>query len=89
MFESPMDLHYSQTPTIFCFKFHWFESPMDLHYSQTFQFGEPDIFAFESPMDLHYSQTISLRFSTDESLNPLWIYTTLKHVVTGDVLAEV
>ena len=29
-------------------------------------------------MDLHYSQTIAYKENSDGSLNPLWIYTTLK-----------
>ena len=30
-------------------------------------------------MDLHYSQTSVPTNQKDPSLNPLWIYTTLKH----------
>ena len=51
---------------------------MDLHYSQT----EPTPYfgsvKFESPMDLHYSQTYLEHWQATVSLNPLWIYTTLK-----------
>ena len=35
MFESPMDLHYSQTVVRSYVPRLAFESPMDLHYSQT------------------------------------------------------
>ena len=35
MFESPMDLHYSQTGNTLLTTRILFESPMDLHYSQT------------------------------------------------------
>ena len=52
---------------------------MDLHYSQTLLEGLARLLEFESPMDLHYSQTqVSLVFNV-KGLNPLWIYTTLKH----------
>ena len=37
MFESPMDLHYSQTESEGNKDEERFESPMDLHYSQTHQ----------------------------------------------------
>ena len=51
---------------------------MDLHYSQTYNnaMHSPDL--FESPMDLHYSQTEIVASGQKASLNPLWIYTTLK-----------
>ena len=55
-----------------------FESPMDLHYSQTHLSFHRMKLSFESPMDLHYSQTQSHWEEAAESLNPLWIYTTLK-----------
>ena len=55
-----------------------FESPMDLHYSQTFCVVRYCIGKFESPMDLHYSQTAVIIDKDFFSLNPLWIYTTLK-----------
>ena len=35
-FESPMDLHYSQTIHVKTLLSCKFESPMDLHYSQTY-----------------------------------------------------
>ena len=35
LFESPMDLHYSQTIVVAQHRERLFESPMDLHYSQT------------------------------------------------------
>ena len=57
-FESPMDLHYSQTIRNTTYYHCMFESPMDLHYSQTEQLLVLSIRQFESPMDLHYSQTI-------------------------------
>ena len=55
-----------------------FESPMDLHYSQTDGSFSICGSKFESPMDLHYSQTHVLKIIMVISLNPLWIYTTLK-----------
>ena len=60
LFESPMDLHYSQTLVPSELKSSWFESPMDLHYSQTVSLPVGNEQAFESPMDLHYSQTSTL-----------------------------
>ena len=54
---------------------------MDLHYSQTcdsFLVAPP---LFESPMDLHYSQTKRVQSDIKSGLNPLWIYTTLKHML--------
>ena len=36
---------------------------------------------FESPMDLHYSQTSAPNNPNAFGLNPLWIYTTLKHEI--------
>ena len=51
---------------------------MDLHYSQTTSKPHVLYAVFESPMDLHYSQTQSTNCCKLESLNPLWIYTTLK-----------
>ena len=74
-----MDLHYSQTSQQSLRKNGKFESPMDLHYSQTTSRGIRRLLVFESPMDLHYSQTTVPFPIWDESLNPLWIYTTLKH----------
>ena len=56
-FESPIDLHYSQTICRCLCAGGAFESPIDLHYSQT---GVGSFFSgiwFESPIDLHYSQT--------------------------------
>ena len=58
-----------------------FESPMDLHYSQTVAIYVRNAVSFESPMDLHYSQTILLPLASFVGLNPLWIYTTLKHLI--------
>ena len=52
---------------------------MDLHYSQTVILYESRETLFESPMDLHYSQTDSSFLDNLKRLNPLWIYTTLKH----------
>ena len=51
---------------------------MDLHYSQTYNRRSNKKGEFESPMDLHYSQTCALLLAVIGSLNPLWIYTTLK-----------
>ncbi len=78
-FESPMDLHYSQTILLDRMDIHLFESPMDLHYSQTYFCNYSVKYKFESPMDLHYSQTDAVDRKLCSSLNPLWIYTTLKH----------
>ena len=74
-----MDLHYSQTKPPQPIRTYAFESPMDLHYSQTTLHSKCYAFVFESPMDLHYSQTMNTYFTIGISLNPLWIYTTLKH----------
>ncbi len=52
---------------------------MDLHYSQTDKETAKQLAEFESPMDLHYSQTPDSLMFPDSRLNPLWIYTTLKH----------
>ena len=57
LFESPMDLHYSQTDIPDELDALQFESPMDLHYSQTIKAMQNNLHSFESPMDLHYSQT--------------------------------
>ena len=35
MFETPMELHYSQTAILNGFSIDEFETPMELHYSQT------------------------------------------------------
>ena len=51
---------------------------MDLHYSQTPPISSNAPHVFESPMDLHYSQTPRRDLYFRISLNPLWIYTTLK-----------
>ena len=80
MFESPMDLHYSQTFQNLFQLLQPFESPMDLHYSQTWSLAPFLTYKFESPMDLHYSQTSHAFRYTKTSLNPLWIYTTLKQL---------
>ena len=85
MFESPMDLHYSQTAETLQVYHELFESPMDLHYSQTRGHALKIIILFESPMDLHYSQTIYVNGDLFDSLNPLWIYTTLKHHMTQTI----
>ena len=78
MFESPMDLHYSQTMGKQGLRIWAFESPMDLHYSQTHCALYLSNSLFESPMDLHYSQTLCTFGNKVIGLNPLWIYTTLK-----------
>ena len=52
---------------------------MDLHYSQTAADIQDELSLFESPMDLHYSQTLLYVSVSENGLNPLWIYTTLKH----------
>ena len=52
---------------------------MDLHYSQTVIRGVWNAWVLQSPMDLHYSQTVVGWLLIDDSFNPLWIYTTLKH----------
>ena len=74
-----MDLHYSQTNRKNTAIVNEFESPMDLHYSQTPPISSNAPHVFESPMDLHYSQTPRRDLYFRISLNPLWIYTTLKH----------
>ena len=73
-----MDLHYSQTLKFRLFQMELLESPMDLHYSQTMYLLKVKELMLESPMDLHYSQTGKGTYKTYKSLNPLWIYTTLK-----------
>ena len=73
-----MDLHYSQTDHGRFQPEAEFESPMDLHYSQTARYEVMLFDMFESPMDLHYSQTCFRHKQEVMSLNPLWIYTTLK-----------
>ena len=80
-FESPMDLHYSQTLPTLIRSVSLFESPMDLHYSQTQKEQNVVGMMFESPMDLHYSQTVTPFCVVVCSLNPLWIYTTLKRAI--------
>ena len=57
MFETPMRLHYSQTPGFAISAVRMFETPMRLHYSQTLVFRGPELLPFETPMRLHYSQT--------------------------------
>ena len=61
-FETPTDLHYSQTVQRL-YRLHvQFETPTNLHYSQTpsptWGYGRK----FETPTDLHYSQTSNLKY---------------------------
>ena len=59
MFETPMELHCSQTPCIRSKMKVKFETPMELHCSQTSRLSQVISYTFETPMELHCSQTYS------------------------------
>ena len=63
-FETPMELHYSQTPPRMGTGRRQFETPMELHYSQTTFVHKKFTIWFETPMELHYSQTSNSRNTT-------------------------
>ena len=62
MFETPTDLHYSQTEKPEPVEPVEFETPTDLHYSQTLSERLYNVCGFETPTDLHYSQTSNLKY---------------------------
>ena len=60
-FETPMELHCSQTSRLSELGRDKFETPMELHCSQTSLHGFTKSRLFETPMELHCSQTTLLR----------------------------
>ena len=78
MFETPMELHCSQTFPRWLARRGLFETPMELHCSQTKARTAKHPSRFETPMELHCSQTYLVGCACVRSLRPLWNYTALK-----------
>ena len=77
-FETPTELHCSQTEYPTLDDFHRFETPTELHCSQTEWPCCKAAAWFETPTELHCSQTWQLTTSRGLCLRPLQNYTALK-----------
>ena len=80
-FETPTNLHCSQTYEQLRTPYILFETPTNLHCSQTFFQSRHKYLSFETPTNLHCSQTWFPRHHLPSGLRPLQIYTALKPVL--------
>ena len=84
-FDSPTNLHCSQTWEAVKIFAKMFDSPTNLHCSQTGDYNLGNLIMFDSPTNLHCSQTYAPLIAFDICLIPLRICTALK-LKTGQTI---
>ena len=84
-FDSPTNLHCSQTMNLSIKESIQFDSPTNLHCSQTHHLINMSLHVFDSPTNLHCSQTYQVGVQAGLCLIPLRICTALKPLLCRPV----